>query len=261
MQIVKTLLVLSAASVSSSLAAEYRVDFRDGNFDNRQLRLIGAGSSGLVKPGPSGLLTSVPAGVDIKEVGFTTKCLIKGDFEITASYEILGLAPPTSGYGVGACIHLVAVSKEEHAATLSRLKRVEEGDVYAAHTAWYADGGKREHLLRLFHTKADFGKLRLVRIGNTLEYSVADEKSEEFRQLRRVAFTDADVELVRVSVNRNGARSAASVLWKDFTIRAAEISDLPRRSSGPGLLFWGICVLAVTGAVLGARYWRRRTSG
>lgn len=264
MQIADLLLMVVLVNGQTSLDAEYRVDFRDGNFDNRQLSLIGAGSSRLIKAGPSGLLIKTPAKIAINEVGFAAKCVVKGDFEITASYEILDLAKPDSGYGVGPCMHVLTESKAEHAATLSRLQRVKEGDVYAAHSAWYADAEngprEREHRVRLFDTKADSGKLRMVRSGTKLQYLVADERSEEFRQVDQVEFTDADVELIRISLNRNGAQSDATVLWKDFSIRAKEISDLPRRRPGLGVLFWMISGLVVVCAAFGTWYRRRARS-
>lgn len=261
MLITNILLMLAAANGPAGLDAEYQIDFRDGKFDNQQLQLIAPGMTRLVAPGPSGLTFTVPERIAINEVGFTTKCLVKGDFEITASYEILELAEPDAGYGVGPGIHIVTTSKSEHVATLSRRKRVKEGDVYVAYAAWWLDvrGRDREpkQQVRLFDTKVDSGKLRLVRSGKMLRYLVADEENEVFRLLHQIEFTDADLEQVRILIDRSGAQSTATVLWKDFTLRAEEISDLPRRSSGRGLLLWAMVGLVGVAAAFGTWYWQR----
>jgi len=261
MQLAGILLLLVATDGSNTLGAEYDVDFRGGKFDNQQLRLVGSGAARLVRPGPSGLVIGIPRGAGMSEIGFAPKCVVHGDFEITASYEIVEVSEPDGGYGVGPGIHIATASKAEHAATLSRLRRVKEGDVYGAHVAWFAEGKtearKREHRVRVFSTNADSGRLRLVRSGKTLEYLVADGGSETFRRLYQVPFADAKVELVRVALHRNGAQTPAVVLWKEFSLRAERISGLPPPSLAKGWFFWAMIALVGVVMAAGAWYWWR----
>jgi len=254
-------LLVASADAQDALTEQYRVDFRNGKFDNERLRLIGPGAARLVKPGSNGLVVRVPAGAGPNEVGFAPKCVVEGDFEITASYEIQELADPDEGYGVGPAIYIVTTAKAENAATLSRLKRVKEGNVYATHEAWFPESKtgerKREHRVRTFKTGAKSGSLRLVRSGKTLQYLIADGDSPAFRQLHQAKFTDANVELVRVGLHRNGAKTAAAVLWNDFDLRAEKLSGLARPPSRRGWLLW-IMLLALVAAALAAGVWYRR---
>jgi len=261
MQLPSLLFLLVATGGSGALTAECHIDFREGKFDNRQLRLTGADTAKLVRPEPEGLLMEIPAGGGVDQVGFAAKYVLHGDFEITASYELLDVAKPDAGYGVGPAIHIAASTKAENAATLSRIERPKEGSVYGAHVAWFAQSRtqakRREHRVRLFDTSSESGRLRLARSGEMLQYLVADGESETFRQIHQVAFTDANVDLVCAALNRNGARTPATIRWKDFDLRAERISRFRRPSSGKGgLLGVGLCVTGVAG-LLALWYWRR----
>ena len=75
---------------AEKLREVYHYDFRDGRYDNRWLHLEPNGPLGsLVKPDPRGLRIAIPAKTDALGVGAFTRFGVHGDFEVTASFEIL----------------------------------------------------------------------------------------------------------------------------------------------------------------------------
>lgn len=207
---------------SGSGAAEYTLDFRNHSFDNRRLRLIGTGATALLKPASEGLSVSLPAGTALDEVGFAPRFRLRGDFQITLDYKMVDVTRPKQGYGVGPGIYVMTASEDRQAATLGRVFRVKEGHVFTAHQARESDGdGSRQQSVRFFDTEADQGQLRLERIGNRLQYSVAGSDGS-WRMLHETEFTDADVTLARMALNRNGAGDTipATVLFRSAVIRA-----------------------------------------
>lgn len=257
-----TLLLPGAATAQDKLREEYTVSFDGGRFDNRQLQLVGDGAASFVAPTAEGLRIRIPrTQSSAREVGFAPRFTVHGDFEIVASYKLIKLNDPDRGYGVGPSIYIDTVSADKAAATVARIKRPKEGDIYNAHNAWTprnaAAGEARKQSVRFFKTDVQEGKLRLVRSGKKLRYFVSEGGKGDFRQIREVTFTGGDVRLIRVSLSRNGAGTPAEVLWKDFTVRAEAI----QRESGKDGALWGVAVM--TGVLLLAAmggWWRYRNS-
>ena len=236
----------------------YSIDFRTTQFDNDDLRLFGAGTSQFVKPTKEGLAISAPQDKQVKELGFGPRFTIRGDFEITAGFEMTRLDDPDAGYGVGPSLYIATNSPAEDAATVSRLKRIKEGDVFSTRlaTSIPQPGGKpkRDHSVKLFDTTAKAGRLRLVREGKTLRYLVSDaEPDAVFRELKQIEFTDADVTLVRVALNRNGAATPAEMRWLDFSVTAKAL--VGRSQPKPVGVAWPWVALVLGSVLLAVVVW------
>jgi hypothetical protein len=238
---------------SGSGAAEYTLDFRNHTFDNRRLRLIGTGATSLLKPASEGLSVALPAGTALDEVGFAPRFRLRGDFQITLDYKIADVTRPKQGYGVGPGIYVMTASEDRQAATLGRVFRVKEGHVFTTHQARESDGdGSRQQSVRFFDTDTDEGQLRLERIGNRLQYSVAGSDGS-WRMLHETDFTDADVTLARIALNRNGAGDTipATVLFRSAVIRADRfVGDDDGFAMG-----WLALALLVLGGLSAAGVW------
>ncbi len=145
-----TSLIPAISNASERAMVERRFDFRGGQFDNTELRVVGQGTAKCFQPGSEGLRISIPGGSSPGKVAFKPQSGIEGDFEITASFELVRIGKPNKGYGVGPGIYISTKSRGEDAATLSRLVRVKEGDVFGAHYATSADpkneGKRKQHL-------------------------------------------------------------------------------------------------------------------
>src|SRR5690606_14389741 len=87
--------------------------------------------------------------------------------------------------------------------------------------------GQRENQVSLFDASANRGRLRLVRVGTQLEFLVADNVNSTFRQLRLAEFTDADIEMVRLSAQQSDAATPVEVVWSELVIRAEELPNRP----------------------------------
>jgi|GEM_PF-920625 len=246
---------------SGLLGAEYEVDFRNSRFDNARLRLMGPGAQTLIRPSPDGLVISMPRGSHADEVGFAPRFSLRGDFEITLEYELIRIAQPKEGYGVGPTVYIITVSEEEDAATVGRLHRVEEGQVHSTHLARTPGGeGRRHHDVGFFQNDTRRGLLRLTRVDDRLRFAASAGGEADFRTLRETSFSTGDVRLVRVALMRNGAgpEIPAEVRLKRFSLRAEQFPDSSdsRWWLGLGL---GLAVLIGLGGIgMGGVVWRRK---
>lgn len=251
--------LLWAGCVQSVRGGEERFDFRGSQFDNARLKILGEGTARLVAPEADGLRVVIPQAALVQEAGFGPRVGLRGDFEIIAIFEIIKLASPQSGYGVGPRIYITTATEDEQVATVGRLRRVREGDVFAAHSARYVatepDQRRREHVTATVPTTAKVGRLGLRRTGTNLQYLAIDGEGGIPAEIRSAPFTDADVSSVRISLHRGGGNAAGEVRWKEVVIRADEFVQ-PRGSRlGGWLLALGALLAAV---VLGFGAWHYR---
>src|SRR5438105_9867666 len=83
---------------AAPLKAKFHQDLRGPDPQNPNLRKLAEG----VTWGPAGARLMLPAGQGkLPAAGLATNFQVKGDFEITASYEIINADLPTEGYGNG----------------------------------------------------------------------------------------------------------------------------------------------------------------
>lgn len=240
---------------------ERRFDFRKGQFDNVQLRPIGEGTARLLQPGPDGLRVRIPAGSGPDRVGFKPQWTIEGDFEITASFEVVRADKPDKGYGVGPGLHLMFKSPGEDAATLSRLVRVKEGEVFGAHYATSDDPKnpkQRNRRVKLSPASERSGKLRLVRTGDSLRYFVVDGNGDDFREIDQGPVVTGPVAQIWFVVNRHGASTGTEVVWKDVTVRAEVFRDPEVRGRGGQIAILAAVLAALLVVPAGVWYWRAR---
>lgn len=218
--------LLLSASHASELQDEYRCDFRRQNFDNASLAPLSPGTIRLMRPGSDGLEMSLPAGRMLPTVGISPVVRVRGDFEITASFEIRNQRSPQAGYGCGPTMYITTHSKAETSAMLGRLSRPGRKEVFSTNISSTVDGSRQQQV-GLFDTPTRRGKLRLVRVGADLQFLVADSEHGPFRQLREAEFTQDDIELVRLAAQQSDAATPVDVVWHEVVIRAEVLLDRP----------------------------------
>ncbi|NLX95675.1 MAG: DUF1583 domain-containing protein [Rhodopirellula sp.] len=252
--------LLAAIGTRASAFEEKRFDLRDSQFDNAALRLAPAGTSRLVVPEADGLRMMIPAAARVDEVGIQPRVGLRGDFEIIVTYEIIKIAPPKSGYGCGPRIYISTATEDEQAATISRMKRVKEGDSFCAHSARYvaAEQGERQrqHVIHIAPAAAGTGRLCLRRTGKDLHWLADDAERDVLIERHTAPFTDADVSYVQISLHRGGAKTAADARWKEVILRADEFVGGRDANSGGWLLALG-GLLAGAVVAIGVWYYRR----
>ena len=107
------------------LAEVYHQDFRSAHLDERAFRIVGRDDdpSHDARPEPRGLLLTVPAGRWERRRCLATKFGVRGDFEITAAFEVLPTAPPRTGYGAGPELLIKPLGGWDTYASMARLRR------------------------------------------------------------------------------------------------------------------------------------------
>ncbi len=214
--------LLAAAGGRDDSMTEYCFSFLGSQFDEEYFRLLGSEDVkawDFIHREAAGLRMALPAGTDVQMVGIANRFPVSGDFEITAKYTILKCDSVDQGYGAGPGIYIKTLSSGENTAVLSRLNRPAEESIYNAYFATLRRDGTRQHQPMFTETSSASGSLRLVRNGETLEYSVAEEESKEFRLIRQLRLDAEDVAVVRVGVDKGGSEAAVEVLWEELTIR------------------------------------------
>lgn len=157
-------------------------------------------------------------------VGVSPRFHVKGDFEITISYEILKLEKPTAGYGVGVGLWVMAEADSVDAAFLSRSSRISPGNVYVAGKGWWSSRENKYHTnQKVFASESKFGKLRLRRTGSLIQQLVAEGADEKFREIAHQDYTDKDLSQIHVGVNTGGATGSLDVRIIDLKVRAEEL--------------------------------------
>jgi Protein kinase domain/Protein of unknown function (DUF1583) len=239
-------------------AWEYRCDFRDGRYDYRWLHLEPNGPlASLAKPDHRGLRIAIPPKTDCRGVGAFTLFGVHGDFEVTASFEVLGADRPREGDGVGPELYLRAVDGWDHYASMARMLRADHAEPQLR-VAWGEKGdGRPQSPGARDRTDLKAGRLRIARAGSTVHYLVAPKDSDAFREVARNEFGTGDLNTVRLMALVNGSGAALDVLWTDLTIRA---EALPGFTDGkppePQRASWWLLIAGLSGVTaLGIGVW------
>ncbi len=216
---------------TAQLPDELIFDFRGAKFDRIRLLPLGINSpygASLFRREERGLCIEIPKEqVQNKpKLGFAPTFDLVGDFEITATYEVLSLAPVDEEYlSVGPNLYIIA-ERTLNGATLRRC-RLSGDDAFLVEWRVVDETGKRTTGKKYFPAHGLSGELRLVRTGSLLNYLVRDEGSDQFRALWQTEFGTTPIGMVRVETWAEGARDSVGVLWSDFAIRAQELRAKP----------------------------------
>jgi hypothetical protein len=213
---------LTVAQLDESKAIdEYRIDFRKGEYDTRWLKMDGApGAVKLVQPDKRGLRFTIPNGLGVGPA-VATKFGVHGDFEITATFEVLSRVRPDVGYGMGADMVIKPPGGWDKFASISRFIKTDDTVFSMVHKEKVGD--KENWNAKIQPTQAASGRLRLVRIGPTVHFQIAEGEDKTFRELFVSDYGDEDLEVVRISATTGGSQKAVDLLWKDLSVRAESL--------------------------------------
>jgi hypothetical protein len=205
------------------LGRVYHQDFRTAPLDERAFRAFGRDDDpSRIRSEPKGLHMTVPVGRR-GDVGLVTTFGVRGDFEITAAFEVLPTAPPSEGYGTGPELLIKPLGGWDTFASMARLRRESDAIDSLVH-GWRVDGESRM-AGRWPAAVASSGRFRLARTGETLRYLVADGPSGDFQEFFRTKFGAQDIEQVRFKATAGGGLGPVEVIWDDLTIRAEALPE------------------------------------
>jgi hypothetical protein len=202
------LLIAFLALAQSGDAGVVRVDFRGKTLDERYfVKVVGrtVKDDPRIKVDDGGLRVTLPAGqaTPLGEYGVQAKFRIKGDFEITASYELLAAEPDRSS-AVGVTIYLRSDHPAEHSMMLGRYNARGGASYYQA-TRGKTVNGRRQLTSTDSLAGTPTGKLRIVRQGSQVAALAADAGSEMFTEVDRIPdFSIEDVIFFRLAGQKNG---------------------------------------------------------
>jgi serine/threonine protein kinase len=194
-------------------------------------------------------------------VGLVLTCPFKGDFEITAGYELLQADQPRSGMGVGFDLYLMTQSSAREALGLCRVKRADGTDRYIC-SRMIDQGAQRQFLPRYVlaggRRAADpprpvspSGQLRITRTGTVVTFFAAEGAAGEFRELHSLSIGPEALKTVRVAAFPGNAVEPVDVRFVDLRVRANGVEAAPAANAAPapaGRKSWLVPGLIVGGA-------------
>src|SRR5262245_5438591 len=138
------LLFASGGGSPENLKAEVLQDLRTHDFSTPILRLVGPEANRLAKRDAGGLRVTLPGRKAQGSVGVATGFPVRGDFEVTASFDLLRVEKPTAGFGAGVSLYALADSDAKDAVSLARLVLKDGKEVFVADRMRQATG-KEDH--------------------------------------------------------------------------------------------------------------------
>jgi len=240
----------------SRLKEEFSCDFRDGNYDFRWLTVEPSGPlSVLAKSDRRGLRTAIPSKTQSRGVGVYTKFGIHGDFEVTATFEVLKCDRPDTDTSVGPELYIRTVDGWGDYVALARQVRKEGDPLLLAAWGQKVDG-KIHYNGRSFPTSLKEGGFRIVRIGPTVHYFVAENRADWFHEVHQQEVGTKDLDMVRIMAQVNGSSAGLDVIWKDLTIRAEQLPGFTATAPQPRRFPWWVAIAGLMGVLaLAAGLW------
>jgi hypothetical protein len=244
-------------------------DFRGSKPLPPGFRLAGALHELTARPEEEGFRLSLagkqPNGIG--RAGLEMKTTLRGDFSITAAYEILKAEPPTQGHGVGFEMYAHTVHVPQQGFGVYRMERIDEGDVYHVSRSYLNEDGKLAWRARSFPTAAKAGRLRITRSGTEVTAWAAEGKSPLFKELSRDDLGRDDIKVIWLMAYTGHVSHALELRLTDLEIRSGvPVPAPPPAEAAPTPvsrphLWWALGVLVmllVIGVAILLRYARRR---
>ena len=254
------------------LAQEYVNPLKGPPEDLRKLALIAPDDREFVTLEPEGLRIRLPAGFEgeRKLHGVNSGMIATGDFEITASFEVLREPGLGEAGDQGTKVHLL-VNVNRPPWDLAGFSRHVKAKGPTKYTAWrnqWDDAtGKNKQKFKGFDVKGTKWRFRLTRTGATLSYFLAEEGDPDFRLLQQYDFVEDDVKDIRLVATTGGPLAALDVRITDLRIRAESLPNLEAVEASPKTVapprgYWriglaaGVVALVCLGLVVA--FWQSR---
>jgi hypothetical protein len=156
------------------------------------------------------------------QVGVFTNFPIKGNFEITAAYEILHADQPTEGWGVGTTLFIYAEETNKDAAGIYRLNLPKGAQAMKWNSIVMRDG-QRDAKGNRIACDAKIFRLRMTRSRRTLTcFWAPGLAGNDFREIGRTEeFFGGDITSVVLNTTTGNQRHDLDARFVDLRIRSS----------------------------------------
>jgi hypothetical protein len=215
------LATIGAAGAETPSGGEFYQDFRGSQSPRPPLEVCGPDADLASHPEDQGWRITVPANqAKITNVGVMLRDPVKGDFEMTAGYEILQAEEPTGRSPAGFEFYLMTDTPTREAVGFSRwVNRDWGGEVYSCSRMTIGKNGKRLITHKHVLTQTQSGRLRVTRTGSEVTFWV-EEGTEGFHELGRQELGAEDLAFVRLSAYAPPGHGPVDIRLVDLRIRA-----------------------------------------
>lgn len=180
----------------------------------------------LLNAASDGLHASIRGGGSRQHIAVSPRFALHGDFDIEARFDSLNLRANQN------CSVQLGVRLNDSRAREIRAMRVlnsqERHYLYGSMWTRRAEGG-RDQEDNVINNEATSGRLRLVRIDDTVYAMFSESDSEQCQIINQFQATDGEVGLddIEFFTVANGPGSQAEVVWKSIRLRAEKLMHLP----------------------------------
>jgi hypothetical protein len=217
-------------------AESYQQSFRGKAAEVPGWMLAGPDAEDCVRFEPEGLRLTLPEGWpgERPTTGVRSLFQVKGDFEITAAYEILKQPDPADAGTPHTRVSLEAILDTPRAQTpkcdMATINRVvaTRGPLFVTWTRlWDPAAGKSISGGKDHPTTAAVGRLRLLRSGANLYYLTSTGVGGDFDFRGKARFGTEDLAQIQIKAATGGPRAALDVRVTDLLVRADAIPGAP----------------------------------
>jgi serine/threonine-protein kinase len=169
---------------------------------------------------PEGLRIALPANVTSQpRTGVVSGFAVRGDCEITTSFELLREEHPKKGWGGGASL-IVGIDNTSYEKILLACMDRPGGLCYKCQKMYWK-AGKEQYTTRIVKSTARSGKLRLVRQGANFTFLVAERDNDTFRELHRYETGKEDITFIQAGAENISSDTPVEIRLRDLEIKTA----------------------------------------
>jgi RNA polymerase sigma factor (sigma-70 family) len=198
--------------------------FRGGAFDSDFLEWAGTNAERYARLEEQGLRITLPSenGPPFP-IGVKVRPVVRGDFELEATFEFLDVPRPAAGSGGGVTVYFFMDDDEWHGVWFGKMIDGQRGPVFVlGHRL-----GKREERVTKFADAVEAGgeqgivRVRVVREGAAFSLFAAEGETGEFQHIQTLKISPEDLRIVRFATDWGfNPNVAMDVRLLDFSMTA-----------------------------------------
>ena len=224
----------TAASLDRTLpklTSVFKHDFIQDGFPPDEFVVLQRAGRQRISAEADGLHVTFPGSKGFTKVSLAAQLTLRGDFDITASFDNLKTIA-THGGSSGITLAVVLDSRRPQQFDVYRGLVRHDGrpprQLIQSQFVVYEEGGLRRDWLGVTNEEATSGRMRLARRGNTVYCLFAEADSPVFRLCGTNTVGDDDVRLggIRLGSATHDEEGLVDVVWKQLTVHADEINPL-----------------------------------